>query len=215
VKVLRLLLLLPLLAVGQGMGPGPGVNSYAASSGSLTMTITFPSSANVNLTTIGAVDWSAFATGSTASDYASGAGNTVIGGIYGTNTSSAYSGDARSFSWTNGTNVPTQTGENHGVYNINAGSGFTVTFPADTNPRTGYVYLGVYEQTTAATITASLSDSSAPTVSNSATLTGTNDGYVYFTWQAASASQHLTVSFYNNTASPGNVSLQAAAINSQ
>jgi hypothetical protein len=183
----------------------------------LSMTVTL-SNANVNLSTVGIIDWNVFAGGTTtASDWLSGGSHTISdAAIYGTNYTGSYTNDPRSISWTNGTNTPTNAGETDGVYNNNtAGNGFIITFPASTVLSTAYVYLGAYNMTTAATITAALSDATAGPVTDTTTLvtaaSAVQDGYAFITYAAGSAGQSMTLTWYSNTAS-GNVSLQGAAI---
>jgi hypothetical protein len=191
---------------------------------SLSMVVGTPTntSTSANLTTSGLVDWVVFTNNTTANDWANGAGHTIGNLVpYTANATGTYTNDLRTISWTNGTNTPTQGGETDGIYNVNATYGFSITLPASTSTTVAYVYLGAYEQTpNAATVTASLSDSSAGPVTDSVTLGGASgpctagqcDSIVTITYAAASSGQSMTLTWYNNNASPANVSAQAAAI---
>lgn len=188
--------------------------------GSLTQTVTL-SATNVNLTSIGLVDWADWdGTNSalTATDFKSGAGHTIanptlIGGAV-----QAYTGDARTKNWTNGTNTGTSS-NNGGEFNNGGatGNGFQIVLPADTNTRTVWVYIGGFDLGTPATVTCSLSDGSASPQTDSTTLTGSAgtsvDGLVKLVYAANSASQSLTLQFKIN-ANTGNVTIQAVAIQS-
>lgn len=189
--------------------------------GQLTQTVTI-SGATVALTTVGAVDWSDFGgTSTTATDWKSGAGNTIpTPSLIGAGSSTGgYTNDPRSIGWTDGTFVPTNAGSTNGIFNAggNSGNGFQLVLPADTNVRTVWIYLGGFDIATAATVTCSLSDGSAASQTDNTTLTGSGgtsvDGVVKLVYQANSSAQSLTLQWFIN-ANTGNVTLQAAAVQS-
>lgn len=184
--------------------------------GQLTLSVT-KTSAAVNLTTVGVLDWSQWGATSvtTRSDSKSGAGSLPNPTLFGAGACFFFSGDPRTLNWTDGTTTPTSSSSN-GIYNNGAtsGSGWQMVLPADTNVRTVFVYVGGFSLTTAATITASLSDGSASSQTDSTTLTGAAstsiDGVVRLDYQANSSGQSLTLQWYINS-STGNVTLQGAA----
>jgi len=186
--------------------------------GQLTVTVTNSATA-VNLTSVGLVDWSDWATGAgvspAATDYKSGGGNTVPTPTC--NGANTYTNDARTISWTNGTNTGSSS-NTAGFYvgGSATGDGFTFPFVADTNVRTVYVYTGGYNLTTAATVTATMSDGSATTYTNNTTMTGAAstaiDTVIELVFQANSAAQTCTLNVaLSATVSGSNVSLQAVA----
>lgn len=188
--------------------------------GSLAQTVTL-SAANANLTTIGAVDWADWdGTNSTlvATDFKSGGGHTIANPTLLGGAVQAYTGDARTLNWTDGTNTGTSS-NNGGEFNNGGatGNGFQIVLPADTNTRTTWLYVGGFDLGTPATVTCSLSDGSASPQTDSTTLAGSAgtsvDGLVKLVYAANSASQSLTVQFKIN-ANTGNVTLQGVAIQS-
>ena len=124
----------------------------------------------------------------------------------------SYSNDVRPLSWTDGN--PTATGSNNpdGLYIGGIGQGLSFTAPADTTVRTVVVHVGGYES--GGTLTAHLSDGSAPDFSDiTAAAAGQFDRNYALTYQAASAQQTLTVSWVMNSGTAiGNVTLRAAAL---
>lgn len=182
---------------------------------SLTMNVSLSSSA-VNLTTVGLVDWVDWNNSSTATDWKSGGGHTIpdptlyVGGGFGT-----YTNDARTISWTDGTNTGTSS-NTAGCYNNGVvGTGLQLVFTADTTVRTVYIYPAVYNMTSAAHVTATLSDASAGPASDTTTLVSAAstlaDGVIQLIYSAASGGQTLTVVWTSQT-SGGTTNLQAAAI---
>ena len=182
---------------------------------SLTMAVSLSATA-VNLTTIGLVDWADWDASSTATDWKSGGGHTIpdptlyVGGAFNT-----YTNDNRTINWTNGTNTGTSS-NTAGCYNSGVvGTGLELVLPADTNTRVVYIYVAVYNMTTAAIVTATLSDASAGPATDTTTLVSGGgslaDGIIQLTYAAASAAQTLTVTWANGTAG-GTPNLQAAAI---
>ncbi len=160
-------------------------------------------------------DWALYTTTLTPAQQRNGGGSTIGAVFFGSNTFSSLT-ETRTPSWTNGT--PTASGSsNANVFNSNfaAGSGFSITLPADTNVRTAWFLLGPYN-TSPDTITASLSDSSATAISNTTALTGATGSFnpflVKISYSANSPGQTLTVNFFAGAASPQTVVLQAVAV---
>jgi hypothetical protein len=121
--------------------------------------------------------------------------------------------DARTLSWTDGTNHTTGS-DVTGVYidsnSGHAGNGFSITVPADTTSRTLVLHFGV--QNGGGTLTASLSDLSAsPYQSVDTSQTGKFDRNFALVYNAGSPGQTLTVTWVSGTAS-GNVSIAGAAL---
>jgi len=164
------------------------------------------STATVNLTTEGTADWAHWygydhksTGGSKISNY------TIIGG----GTASNYSGDPRTCTWTDGT--PTASRSTRRGINISGlGRGLQITAPADLTQRTLKVYVG--GSISGGTLTASLSDGSAPNYVNSSfSGNGQYDAVYTLTYKAASAGKLLTVKWVQASGS-GYVSLQAATL---
>jgi hypothetical protein len=120
-----------------------------------------------------------------------------------------YYNDPRSLNWNNGT--PTANGSNAaGIYISGIGNGFQVTAPADNQVRTLKVYVGGWNS--GGTFTATLSDGSAPSYSNSSYAGSGQYNAVYtVTYNAASAGKLLTVKWVQGSGG-GNVTLQAATL---
>jgi hypothetical protein len=127
----------------------------------------------------------------------------------GTGTVTAYSGDPRSFVWTNGT--PNATGnDTSGAASSGIGAGFSFSVPADTTTRSLVVYVGGFNST--GKLTAHLSDSSAVDfVDTSLTGTGRYDGYYSLVFHAASAGKQLQIT-WTQTGGSGSITLQGAAL---
>jgi len=132
----------------------------------------------------------------------------------GSASSNAYSGDARTVQWSDGS--PSATGStNAGVAMSGTGSGYQFTAPADTATRTLTVYVGVQNAT--GTLTVHLSDGSvADYVKSYSARSQRSDGVYTLTYRAASAGQTVTVKWTQGkgqkSRGSGNVSLQAAAL---
>ncbi|MEK6334026.1 MAG: hypothetical protein AABM67_03695, partial [Acidobacteriota bacterium] len=120
------------------------------------------------------------------------------------------------FSWNDGTPTATTTNTSTGVFVNNvAGNGFQITVPADTNPRTLKIYVGLwYAQ---GKLEATLSDGSAPAYVDTGLSgnAGTKNGVYTISFKAASTGQTLRVRytlFTNYFAPYGNVTLEAATL---
>jgi len=164
------------------------------------------SSATVNLTAEGRSDWAHWS----GYDHKSSGGNKISNYlVVGTGTVSSYHNDTRRCSWSDGT--PTASGSNkNGISITGVGKGFQITAPADLTQRTLKVYVGGWKST--GTLTASLSDGSAPNyVNSSISGTGQYDAVYTLTYKAASAGKLITIKWVQASGT-GNVTLQAATL---
>ena len=164
------------------------------------------SSTTVNLTTEGSSDWAHWP----GYDHKSSGANKISNyTVVGTGTVSNYINDPRTCSWSDGT--PAASGSNkNGIYITGIGKGFQITAPADLTPRTLKVYVG--GRSSGGSLTASLSDGSAPDYVNSS-FSGTGQYNVVYTltYKAASAGKLLKVKWVQASGT-GNVTLQAASL---
>jgi len=163
------------------------------------------SSAAVNLTTEGSSDWAHWPGYDHKSSGESKISNyTVVG----RGTVLNYDNDPRTCSWNDGTPIVIGSNKN-GIYVTGIGKGFQITAPADPTERTLKVYVGGWKS--GGTLTASLSDRSAPDYVSSISGTGQyNDDYT-LTYKAASARKLITVKWVQASGA-GNVTLQAATL---
>jgi hypothetical protein len=121
-----------------------------------------------------------------------------------------YANDLRPLSWSDGTPTASNSGDKNGIYIAHTGNGFSFTAPAGTTPQTLTVHVGGYGS--GATLTAHLSDNSAPDYTNTTTLVnGQYDGNYTLNYQAGSAGQTLTVT-WKMASGTGNVTLDGAAL---
>jgi CSLREA domain-containing protein len=172
--------------------------------GSLVGQSSVATSLNYNLTQLGTTDWAHWGTFSnpTAFDHKATGGSeisnvTKLGsGSYG-----AYSDASRTVSWTDGSPLATNAGDQSYIWANNAaGAGYSFTVPANTTTQTVYVDLGGYDS--GGTLTAHLSDSSASDYSVSFSGTSHYTDLAAITYKAGSAGQTLTLS-YVKTANVG------------
>jgi hypothetical protein len=190
--------------------------------GTLSITSVAARSGTTNLDTINGgsepddwVSWTASTSFGALTDHKLGGGSTISATYYGAATQSNVTSGDGSVQWTDGTTTTsaTQTGD---VFNSTAttGNGFTVTLPADTNVRTGWILAGPYNSSTD-TVVLTLSDGSAGPITNTTSFTATGGTFnpllLTFSYSANSASQTLTVSIYTQTNGPL-ITLQAAAV---
>lgn len=198
---------------------------------------TFTTNQSINVTTLaasGLSDWAAFgalsgtassierkATGGSAISALSQVGSIALG-----SSSHIASTPHWAVTWSDGTPDATPTPDPEGYIVFcsapsgPANTGMSFTVPADTNLRTLDVYVAVSNNgttTTSGKLTATLSDASAgPYVDTGVGTISTDSaaklGHYTIQYEAASASQLLTVSWVNNTASGQNVQLFAAVI---
>ena len=149
-----------------------------------------------NLTTPNQTDWIEFPQSATAPNRKSGAGSTIsLPTILGTNASFAGFNFGLGYTWTGGTPLASGTTRREGTYvapasNSIPGQGFSISFPADTTPRTAVIYWGV--SSGASRLVATLSDGSAPVLTQNQALTQ-NTGYWFstITYSANSPKQTL------------------------
>lgn len=178
------------------------------------------SSANVDLTAIGPIDWGSWADNPaslTASDYKSGGGQTISVALVGGGAQQRYNPDVRTVSWTDGT-INAIDSNTVGMYNDAAtvGSGFDVTAPADTSVKIARFLVGAY--TCIARVTASISDASTGAQVDSTTLDAPDTifvpGLVTVTYAAAAPAQTMTMRIEVLTPSGGgpNVAFMAAGL---
>jgi len=165
------------------------------------------SSATVNLTTEGSSDWAHWPGYNHKSSGGSKIDNyTVVGA----GTVLNYNNDPRTCYWNDGT--PTASGSNkNGISVTGIGKGFQITVPADPTPRTLKVYVGGLNSK--GTLTASLSDGSAPNYVNSSfsNTAGQYNAVYTLTYKAASARKLITVKWVQASGT-GNVTLQAVTL---
>jgi hypothetical protein len=122
----------------------------------------------------------------------------------------SYQNDPRAISWTDGTPAATGTNSN-GIFISLPGNGFSFTAPADTSTRVLTVHVGGWNSS--GTLTALLSDGSAPTFVDSTTqVSGQYDRNYTLTYTAASSGQRIIISWVA-TSGAGNVTISAAALN--
>ena len=183
-------------------------NTAVMAAGSLSGSAT-SSSSLVNLTTEGSGDWEHWGEGGLNRK----AGVTPLLSNYaavGSGRVSSYGNDPRLMSWSDGTPTAITTNDPEGIYISGAGNGFSLTVPASVTPQTVVVYVGGWDS--GGTLTASLSDGSAPSYANTtATASGQYDQNYTLTYAAASAGQTLTITWKMASGS-GNVTLNAAAL---
>lgn len=199
--------------------------------GSLSGTVTtYTASQSVNLTTLAASsisDWAAFGYTASASSIArKSTGGSAISALsqVGAATLTNYDNtgtQAWLSSWSDGAS-PNGTGSSEGylVYSSASavGNGMSFTVPADTTSRTLLVYVVVFDPSTylaEGQLTATLSDASAGTYTDTSVNTTTPGnllGVYTITYNASSASQHLAISWTNNTTNSQNVQLYAVVI---
>ncbi len=182
--------------------------------GSLTGTQTAPP-ANINLKTEGTTDWAHWGLNSAASYNRKNIASPQIGNFtpIGTTSVLRYTNNGNSFTWTSGTPTASAASTTTGVYLYNLGSGFQLTVPADTTPRTLKLYVGVWAA--GGRLEAVLSDGSAsPLVDYSIISPNVRNGVYALNYRAASAGKNLVVRWTvnSNTNAVGNVTLQAATL---
>jgi len=166
------------------------------------------STATVNLTTVGTSDWAhwpEFTEKSTGAARISNYNLTSGGSVH------PYTDSPMTLTWSDGT--PTVSSSAHtGLYLAGIGKGFRITVPADKTTRQLTLYLGGYVST--GMLTATLSDGSAATYTDSSHSSSTGQYVANYTltYSAASAGQVLTVTWTHLSGTSGNVTLSGAAL---
>lgn len=121
-----------------------------------------------------------------------------------------YMNDLRPLSWTDGSPVGSSSANTNGIYIRNAGNGFSFAAPADTTTRTLNIHVGGWNSS--GTLTARLSDGSAPDFTDTTSVaTGQYDKNYTLTYHALSSGQNLTVT-WTMAGGSGNVTLNGAAL---
>lgn len=173
-------------------------------------------SGTVDLTSEGTLDWAAWGATSVsdAEHKASGGGLisdwSVVGGgtVYGYGNSYNSRGPI-GFTWTDGTPTSTQTTPQYsGVWIDSQPNGFAVSVRATPTPHTLRIYVGTAGAS--GTLTAHLSDSSAPDYVD--TKLGSSTGYYTLVFNSAAGSATLTVQWVQSSTAGGDVNLSAAAL---
>jgi len=169
------------------------------------------SSAAINLTTEGSIDWEHW--GESALNRKTGV-TPQLGSYQGIGNGSilTYNNDPRLVNWSDGTPTLGSSNNADGIYISGMGQGFSFTAPADTTVRTLKVHVGGWFS--GGTLTAHLSDGSAQDFTDvTASINGQYDRNYILSYQAGSAGQTLLITWVMTSgASYGNVTLNAAAL---
>lgn len=206
-------------------------NTVGGASGSISASVSGFSTASINLTALGAIDWAVWY-GSyfliDPDERKSGGGSLISHALPLDNNVSAtpvVDTSTRSISWTDGT--PTAIGSSTGAGNYNvdsngfvlAGYGNNFTVPADTTDKRAYVVLSALGEDTTFTIRAFLSDGSfaTQTVFSGVLANGVKSSFTAtIDYKAGSAGQTLIVEAYKTTdgafGNNGYVALKAVAL---
>jgi hypothetical protein len=134
----------------------------------------------------------------------------------GTSTLLRYENNYTAYAWSDGTPTSATDGTRTGVFRTNLASGFQLTAPADTTPRTLRLYVGAYAAR--GRLLAHLSDFSAkPYIDASIYDVGWDSEYAVYSivYAAASPGQQLHVTYRSTElldGAWGNVTLQAATL---
>ncbi len=196
----------PTGAAGTAPGTSGGTKNLHGTQTSITSPGVF------NLDTLGATDWAAWGNNATDFDHKASGGMkisnaTAVGGSL-----NPFDSQYLGFTYTGGTPDATATGETKGYYNQGSvGDGIQFTAPATTTPQTLTVFVGGYAS--GGTLTATLSDNSAPAYTDVQPAKPGLSYYNYYTltYKAAKPGQTLTVKWIMSA--PGtNVTLYAAAL---
>jgi predicted neuraminidase len=200
--------------------------TVAAAAGVLTGSVVSGSSAAVNLTDEGTLDWIHLGLGNSATARTRRNSPALLGDVtaLGQTPIHSYNDSPVHVSWSNGDPTATVGSTGEGIYIDYMGSGFEVTAPADTTTRRLKLYVGTY--LSRGRCDAWLSDGNAARfVDTSVQSTGgTQTGVYTLDYRAATAGQSLTVRFmqdYNfgsnsfpGAGSVGNVAVQAVSLSS-
>jgi hypothetical protein len=182
-----------------------------ATGGTLTATVAVPSGTQ-QLATIGTLDWVHWGRTSIALNRKSGVSPQISGfTVVGNTPANRYTNNPVAFAWTGGT--PTATANTStGVYISGQNNGFTITVPASTTVQTLNVYVGAWKAQ--GKLIAHLSDGSAPDVVDTSVSSATTTALGCYTirFSAASSGQTLTLTYIQNDAIGGNVTLQAVTL---
>jgi fibronectin type 3 domain-containing protein len=197
-----------------GASPASNEASTTPAAGTLAASEAAPA-ANTDLTALGTGDWYHWGDGSaTDPQHKAGVANPIDYTYIGTSPFLSYFGDSpNTFSWTDGTPTAATSYDANGIYSGGVGQGFQLVLPADTDARTVELFVGVFKA--AGTLTATLSDGSVATYSDSSLSnpTGTSNGVYTLTYKADSDNQTLTLQWVEKTNfSGGNITLEAMSL---
>jgi hypothetical protein len=185
---------------GSSGSSGSTGSSGPANGGTLTGSQATAAS-SYNLTTLGTSDWAHWGTANSASAFDHKAnGGSQISNVtqLGSGTYGSYYNSSRDVIWSDGTPLANDTGDDGYIWASNAiGAGYSFTVPAGTTSRTLYVYAGGYSS--GGTLTATLSDGSAPQYVANASGNGLYSNLYTITYSAASAGQTLTITYTKTT----------------
>ncbi len=171
-----------------------------------------------DLTAGGAIDWADWGLSPTnLFNHKNGVGQITDCTILGPNAPVQYSTNLLGYSWTNGQPTVAATNTTTGLLVAGLTNGFSLSVPADTNPRRLRIYVGV--NAAQGLLAATLGDGSAPAyfdASLDAAGTTTSNGVYTINYAANSAGQALSVQFTVSTLYDvgGSVTLQAATLDS-
>lgn len=169
--------------------------------------------ADVDLTAAGTADWSHWGLVlETSFDHKASAGGVTMTA---TAPLTQYGNNVFNFTWSDGAPTAAVSNTYTGVFLQSMGGSIHITAPADTLPRTLQVFTDTFDSS--ATVTATVSDASAPPYTDS-TFTGSLSPTVRvytFAYQARSAAQSLDVMLTLDTLGPnGNLAVPAATLTS-
>jgi hypothetical protein len=160
--------------------------------------------ASYNLSQLGTSDWAHWgANGSATAFEHDASGGSQISDVLrlGAGNYGGYDAAARSVSWTGGSPVASNSADGGFLWaNNGIGAGYMFNAPADTTVRTLYVYVGGYSSGT--TLTARLSDGSAPDYSVALSGAGNYSDVVAITYSADSPGQTLSI-YYSKSINIG------------
>jgi hypothetical protein len=150
-----------------------------------------------NLSQQGASDWAHWGRGGVYGNFDHKAsGGSQISNVtkLGSGSYGGYTEGSRDTIWTDGSPTTRDTGDTGYIWANNAlGAGFSFTVPASTTTHTVYIDLGGFSS--GGTLTAHLSDSSAPDYVLNVSGSSNYTDLVAITYKAASANQKLTLSY--------------------
>jgi hypothetical protein len=171
----------------------------------------------VNLTTEGVLDWAHWGNGGIqAFDHKSGVTQQISNyTVVGTSQIFWLTDNPTGFSWSDGTPTANATDVHNGIFALDVGNGFQFTVPADTNPKTLRIYVGLWRAR--GRLEATLSDGSATSFVDSSLINelGTSNGVYTIGFSSASPGQTLTIRYTVETGyhpTSGNVTLQSATL---
>ncbi|MGZ5434985.1 MAG: CBM96 family carbohydrate-binding protein [Pyrinomonadaceae bacterium] len=191
------------------------VTAISAPGGVLTGASHLRPSNPINLTNEGTLDWGHWGNGSQPTfDHKIGVPQPISNAsIIGTSVVEVLADSFSPFSWSDGTPNATATNNVNGIFVSNAGNGFEITLPADTNFRTARLFAGAWYGEPRLEL--ALSDGSAPILIDTS---GGGNGIVNltyaFTYRAASNGQLLRIRYTNTAQTISNIRLEGITLTS-